>query len=48
LAELKLAAVEVLKSVDLNKKMKDFEHLLFNKTKSERILSVGAFLDGLR
>ena len=48
LEELKLAVVEMLKTVDLNKKMKDFEHLLFNKKNSERILSVGAFMEGLK
>jgi predicted nucleotidyltransferase component of viral defense system len=46
LEELKLATAEVLKTVDLNKKMKDFEHLLFNKTNSERILAVGEFIGG--
>ena len=48
LEELKLAVVEILKTVDLNKKMKDFEYLLFNKKNSERIRSVGAFMEGLK
>ena len=44
LEELKLATAEVLKTVDLTKRMKDFEHLLFNKTYSGRILAVGEFI----
>lgn len=48
LEELKLATVEILKTVDLNKKMKDFEHLLFNKTNSERILAVGEFVKEIK
>lgn len=48
LEELKLATVEILKTVDLNKKMKDFEHLLLNKANSERILSVGEFIQGMK
>ena len=47
LEELKMTTVEILKTMDLNKKMKDFEHLLFNKANSERILSVGAFIESL-
>lgn len=46
--ELKLATLEVLKTVDLKKKMKDFEHLLFNKTNSERILTVGEFIKEMK
>ena len=41
--ELKAATNEMLKTVDLNMKKRDFEHLLFNKRSSERILSVGEF-----
>ena len=48
LEELKLATAEVVKTVDLNKKMKDFEHLLFNKTNSERILAVGDFIKEMK
>jgi predicted nucleotidyltransferase component of viral defense system len=44
LEELKLATAEVLNTVDLTKKMKDFEHLLFNKTYSGRILAVGEYI----
>ena len=48
LNELKVAVNEILKSVDLNQKKRDFEHLLFNKANSERILKVGAFIDELK
>jgi len=48
LEELKLATVVILKTVDLNKKMKDFEHLLFSKTNNERILAVGAFIKEMK
>ena len=47
LDELKSATAELLKTVDLNKKMKDFEHLLFKKENAEKILRVGAFIDSL-
>ena len=45
LNELKTATKESLNKVDLNKKMKDFEHLLFNKSNSAGILHVGEFID---
>ncbi len=48
LEELKSEVFKVLKTVDLNKKKRDFEHLLFNKKSSERILSVGNFFQDLR
>lgn len=48
LGELKTAVEEILKLVDLNLKKKDFEHLLFNKKNSERILSVGDFFRELK
>jgi predicted nucleotidyltransferase component of viral defense system len=44
LEELKRATEKILKTVDLKKKMKDFEHLLFNKNNSKRILRVGEFI----
>ncbi|WP_372950879.1 nucleotidyl transferase AbiEii/AbiGii toxin family protein [Mariniphaga sp.] len=47
LEELKSEVFKVLKTVDLNKKKRDFEHLLFNKRSSERILSVGNFFQDL-
>lgn len=43
LDELKEIVSNTLKTVDLNLKKKDFEHLLFSKRNSERILSVGEF-----
>ena len=47
LQEFKQATSELLKTIDLNKKQKDFEHLLFNKTSSEKILRFGEFMDSL-
>lgn len=47
LDELKSATFELLKTVDLHLKKRDFEHLLFNKRNSERILTFGEFLDRL-
>jgi hypothetical protein len=44
LEELKKTMTKILKTVDLKKKMKDFEHLLFNKNNSKRILNVGEFI----
>ncbi len=44
LEELKAATEEMLKIVDLSIKKRDFEHLLFNKKNSERILSIGDFI----
>ena len=41
--ELKIAIEDVLKTTDLSIKKKDFEHLLFNKKNSERILRFGEF-----
>jgi predicted nucleotidyltransferase component of viral defense system len=47
LDELKAATFNILNTVDLNMKMKDFEHLLFNKSNSKRILHVAEFIDSL-
>ncbi len=47
LKEFKQATAKLLKTVDLNKKQKDFEHLLFNKANSEKILRFGEFVDSL-
>ncbi|MCK9411074.1 MAG: nucleotidyl transferase AbiEii/AbiGii toxin family protein [Prolixibacteraceae bacterium] len=44
LEELKAATEEMLTTVDLNIKKRDFEHLLFNKKKSESILAIGDFI----
>jgi hypothetical protein len=48
LEELKKVASEAIKSVDLNHKKRDFEHLLFNKKNSERILYAGDFFNELK
>jgi predicted nucleotidyltransferase component of viral defense system len=48
LSELKAATEEILKTVDLNQKKRDFEHLLFNKKRSESILLVGDFFRDLK
>lgn len=47
LGEFKQATAKMLQSVDLNKKMRDFEHLLFNKSNSKKILQVGMFIEDL-
>ena len=47
LRELKSAVSQTLETVDLNQKKRDFEHLLFNKRNSERILQVGEFFRDL-
>lgn len=44
LTELEAAVSELVKTVDLKRKQQDFEHLLFNKSNSERILSIGEFI----
>lgn len=48
LEELKGAVTEILKNVDLNLKKRDFEHLLFNKRNSGRILLVPEFFRELK
>ncbi|KAA6320346.1 hypothetical protein EZS27_029870 [termite gut metagenome] len=45
--EFKEATDKLLETVDLKKKHKDFEHLLFNKMNSEKILRFGDFLNSL-
>ncbi len=47
LYELKQVTTELLKTIDLKKKQKDFEHLLFNKSNSEKILLFGEFVNSL-
>ncbi|GAB1417200.1 hypothetical protein MASR2M117_26060 [Paludibacter sp.] len=47
LQEFKQAVAERLKTVDLKIRQKDFEHLLFNKTNSGKILRFGDFVDSL-
>jgi len=45
---LKVQAAVVIQSVDIKNKMKDFEHLLFNKDNCKRVLYVADFFAGLR
>lgn len=47
LYELKQAAVKIFKTVDLKNKMKDFEHLLFNKNNSSKIIRAPEFFERL-
>ncbi len=47
LKELKEAITVMLGKINLNQKAKDFEHLLFQKTNSQRILSFAEYIDGL-
>jgi len=47
LDELKSAVEECLRTVDLRQKQRDFEHLLFNRENSKRILHVGDFISSL-
>ncbi len=47
LNELKQKAAIIFKSIDLQHKMKDFEHLLFNKSNGAKILHAPAFFDEL-
>jgi hypothetical protein len=44
-AELKIEIKKSLKSIDLKTKIKDFEHLLFNKENNKRILRFEEFLE---
>ncbi len=45
--DLKVALVETTERTDLNKKYRDFEHLLFNKSDSEKILLFNEFIKDL-
>ncbi|HEC42587.1 MAG TPA: hypothetical protein ENI20_07140 [Bacteroides sp.] len=47
LDELKVETEKILEGVDLDVKKRDFEHLLFNKKNSERILHVNQFFKDL-
>ena len=47
LQEFKEVTYELIKTVDLKKKQKDFEHLLFNKVNSEKILQFEDFINSL-
>jgi len=48
LTDLKTSMSQTIKTIDLNMKRRDFEHLLFNKRNSERILLVGSFIQDLK
>ncbi|MGA2406049.1 MAG: nucleotidyl transferase AbiEii/AbiGii toxin family protein [Bacteroidales bacterium] len=48
LSDLKNAISELLPKVDLKHKSKDFEHLLFSKGNSQRILAFGEFIKQLK
>jgi len=48
LQQFKEATKERLKSVDLKVKQRDFEHLLFTKVNSEKILRFSNFIDSLK
>ena len=47
LAELKAAVEDSLQAVDLRRKQKDFEHLLFHRDNSQRILHFAEFIRSL-
>lgn len=44
---LKSVLVNLVKKIDLNHKSKDFEHLLFNKLNSRRVINFGEFVNSL-
>lgn len=48
LSDLKTAIAELMPKVDLKHKSKDFEHLLFSKGNSQRILAFGDFIKQLK
>jgi predicted nucleotidyltransferase component of viral defense system len=48
LSDLKTAISELLPKVDMKHKSKDFEHLLFSKGNSQRILAFGEFIKQLK
>ena len=48
LSALKKAVTEMLQNVDLDKKARDFKHLLFNPDNCSRILRFGEFVNGLK
>ena len=47
LQEFKTATNKHLEAIDLSKKQKDFEHLLFNKANSDKIRRFGDFVNAL-
>ncbi len=44
---LKTEVARIIETVDLKSKIKDFEHLLFNKTNASRILHISDFFNAL-
>jgi len=48
LQELQEKTAELLKITDLNVKKRDFEHLLFNKASSEKVLRFSEFMQSLK
>lgn len=48
LKELKEAVLNRLQSINLNVKQKDFEHLLFNKSNSKKVLQFEDFINSLK
>jgi predicted nucleotidyltransferase component of viral defense system len=48
LKALKTAVDKILRSTDLTQKQRDFEHLLFNRVNSARILHFAAFIHALK
>lgn len=47
LDDFKQATTDLLKTIDLRQKQRDFEHLLFNRSNSGKILLFGEFVDSL-
>ncbi|MFH2032968.1 MAG: nucleotidyl transferase AbiEii/AbiGii toxin family protein [Bacteroidota bacterium] len=45
--ELKTALVNLVKSIDLKHKAKDFEHLLFNKLNNRRVINFSEFVNSM-
>jgi predicted nucleotidyltransferase component of viral defense system len=45
--ELKASVKEMIKTINLNDKKRDFEHLIFESRNSEKVLRVGDFFDSL-
>ncbi|MCE5348191.1 MAG: nucleotidyl transferase AbiEii/AbiGii toxin family protein [Bacteroidales bacterium] len=48
LAELKKKTAEMLTTIDLKVKTRDFEHLLFNKDNSKKILRISEFINEMK
>ena len=46
--QLRLAVDDKLKEIDLNQKKRDFQHLLFNESNADRILSFRTLIDNFR